>query len=123
MVFADSGTGLMKEILTSVGDPTLDFRDSGFLLVPILGELLLFGELPLSMSQLAFKLLEAVQRLDERGIGERSEPGNAHVDPNSLTGRMNGLFSFQLSQDRDVPMAAILADGHTLGCTIDNGRG
>ena len=30
---------------------------------------------------------------------------------------MNGLFSFQLSQDRDVPMAAILADGHTLGCT------
>src|ERR1035437_8011681 len=103
----------MQVIPTGIGDVNMDALDSGFGLLPVVGELLLPAHGLLRFAQVGSIPLEDVERRNDRSVRERCKTDHAHIDAYGIT-LGNRLLDLAFSLDRNEPFAVAVADGDVL---------
>jgi len=104
----------VQVVAADVADRTVELRDSGFRLSPVVAERDLPTQGPLISGEAGVLQFETVDWLKNRSIGERGEAGDPHVDSDDGLCWVNGLLDFPLSLDTGVPFPASAGDGDVL---------
>ena len=99
MVLADRGHGLVQVVAADVADLLVAFRDQGFRLLPVAAELRFATHRPLITGKALWLFPEAVDRLEDRAIGERSEAVNVHVNAHDRSRRVHRFCHLALGLD------------------------
>ena len=104
VVFAASGRGVTKRVVTGVGNTLMQPGYFLLLLFPVGGEFFLPSQTQLFLGKFLFHLFETVERFQERTFREDGKPGNDQVDPHGRDGWMYWFDTFPLGLNRDRPM-------------------
>lgn len=119
VVFADGCRGLVQKIVPSVGNPGVQPGYLRFLLLPIVAELLLFGQTALVFCEIIFQFTKTVQRRNNASSGQCGKVSYTNIDANNRRGWMLWLACLDLSLDRYVPMVSTSRHGDVLGFSND----
>jgi hypothetical protein len=120
VVFADGGRGFTREILSTIGDFSVDFGQLAFGLfetsavsfdLSSLGRLPFARDVSLAATEFAFDFATGIEGFDESFVGHRNEASYAHVESDhGVGGRFRiGDLSFRL--DGDVESVHLNGDG------------